>query len=350
MTDRPHGAPGAPTAAGAGFIDVHAHCLPEAYLAAAQRSGMAVFDGGYPIPSWSVDDALAFMDRQGIAAQVLSLASPPVHVVAGPERAVDLARAANEEIARIVDKRPDRFAATAVLPLPDVDAALAAIDHCYDELGVVGVTLFTHYGGRYLGDPVFEPVFAALNARRAVVLLHPTSPVCADETRLGRPAPVIEFPVDTTRAVADLLYAGTLLRHPDVRIVVPHAGAAVPALAWRIARFAGDMPMPGRAAGLTPATVMEHIRGLYYDIALSANQHALAALLTVTDPSHLLFGSDYPFAPEPVVRDNTAQFRVLPGLDDGSRDGIAGPNAARLFPALPGHREAFRPHHAGDDS
>src|SRR5262245_57296817 len=100
------------------LVDVHAHCLPPAYRAAAARLGLTSFDGGMPIPAWSPAVALDFMDRNQIGLQVLSLASPPVHTLDRPHL-VSLTRRANEEIAELTARHPDRFTATAVLPLPD---------------------------------------------------------------------------------------------------------------------------------------------------------------------------------------------------------------------------------------
>ncbi|MFG2881451.1 amidohydrolase family protein [Streptomyces sp. NPDC048297] len=314
-----------------GLIDVHAHCLPKSYLDAARATGLSVFDGGFPIPRWDADEAVAFMDRAGIDFQLLSLASPPVHTLADGAQADALAACANEEIAAIVAERPERFGSTAVLPLPNVEGALKAIEYCFGELGVSAVTLFTHYAGVYLGDPMFEPVFAALADWEAVVLLHPTSPVCWEATTLGRPSPVLEFPLDTTRAVTNLLYSGTLQRYPGLRVVVPHAGAAIPALAWRLASFAGDMPMPGRAPGLSPQGILDQIGSLYYDVALSGNEPALAALLSVTDPGHLLYGSDYPFAPEPAVAANTDGLFASEHLDVAALEGVMRTNAVTLL-------------------
>lgn len=313
-----------------GLIDVHAHCLPPAYREAAQRLGLTSFDGGMPIPGWNPATALDFMDRNQIAVQVLSLASPPVYTLDRHQTAM-LARRANDQIADVTARHPDRFTATAVLPLPDVEATLEAIDYSFDVLGVCGVTLFTQYDGSYLGNNLFEPVFAALNKRRALVLLHPTSPAGVERTALGRPAPLIEFPIDTTRTIVDLLFAQTLSRYPDLRLVVPHAGAAVPALAWRIARFADDLPVPGRPEGLTATTIMEQIQRLYFDIALSTNTHALAALLTVANPSRILFGSDFPFAPESAARATISELRASPHLDTGMRASIGYRNARQLL-------------------
>ncbi|MFD9061165.1 amidohydrolase family protein [Kitasatospora purpeofusca] len=316
-----------------GLIDVHAHCLPPVYREAAAATGLSVFDGGYPIPAWSTKTALEFMDRHAIAGQILSLASPPVHTVAGPAGAAGLALRANDEIASITAAHPGRFTATAVLPLPDIDATLKTIAYCFDDLGVCGVTLFTHYDGHYLGDRLYDPVFAELDARHALVLLHPTSPAAADRTRLGRPSPVVEFPLDTTRAVTHLLYSGTLRRHPNLCIVVPHAGAAIPALSWRLARFASSPFLPAGDEPLTADEAVKQLRALYFDVALSANDPALAALTALADPARILFGTDHPFAPEEAVRENSAGLRSSRHLTGAQRRAIGRRNALALLPA-----------------
>lgn len=140
---------------------------------------------------------------------------------------------------------PDRFSFTA-LPLPDVDGALAQVRRGIDDLGAVGVAVESTAGGSYLGDPSFEPLWAELDARGAVVLIHPTSPPGWEATALGNPRPMVEFLFDTTRTVPGLLQAGTFERYRRVQVVVPHCGAALPVLADRIALFL-DTVLPGLA-------------------------------------------------------------------------------------------------------
>jgi 6-methylsalicylate decarboxylase len=305
------------------LVDVHAHCLPPSYLDAVRRAGVTSFDGGYRIPQWTAEDAVAFMDRYGIAVQLLSVSSPPVALLAGTDGAARLARHVNDDIAEAVARHPRRFRGIAVLPLPDVPATLAAIDDTMRDPHFVGVMVFTNYAGTYLGDPAFDPVFAALNRHGAVVLLHPTSPVCAERTSLSRPAPIIEFPFDTTRAVTNLVYTGTLRRFPDVRVVVPHAGAAIPALAARIGRFAD---------GSRPDDVLAQLRRLYFDVAMSVNQHALATLLTLANRDRILFGTDFPFSPD--AGENVHALTTCGALTDDERSGTGHRNALLLFPEL----------------
>jgi predicted TIM-barrel fold metal-dependent hydrolase len=118
------------------------------------------------------------------------------------------------------DAYPDRFGVFASLPLPDVDASLAEIEYAFDALRVDGVVLLTNIAGTYLGDPSFDPVFAELNRRQAIVFLHPTSPPCWEAFSLGLSRPLMEFPFDTTRAVTNLFRSGTFDRCPDLRVIV----------------------------------------------------------------------------------------------------------------------------------
>ena len=313
-----------------GRIDVHAHFLPGFYAEALAKAGLRTLDGGMPVPAWSADAHLEMMDRLEIATAMLSVSSPSTHFLPEPERPA-MCRAINDEGARLVRAHPGRFGLFASLPLPDVDAALAEIDRAFDELGADGVILESNIGGAYLGDARFQPVFAALNARKAVVFLHPTSPACFDAVHLGRPAPLLEFPLDTTRTIVDLLYARTLQANPAIRLIVPHGGAALPALIARIALFANVPFIEPRPA--SEIEVFETLARLYYDVALSGHPVPFAALRAIAPASQIVFGSDWPFTPDFGVARNIALLESL-GLSREDMAALARDNAARLFPRL----------------
>ena len=165
------------------------------------------------VSAWSEAAALEMMDRQGIETAMVSLSSPSAHFLPLAERP-GLVREINEAGAALMRAHPTRFGFFATLPLPDVAAALTEIAYVFDTLGVDGVILETNVDGHYLGTDLFAPVFAELNRRGATVFLHPTSPACFAAVALGRPAPLLEFPLDTTRAVTDLIYIRTLQTCP----------------------------------------------------------------------------------------------------------------------------------------
>jgi predicted TIM-barrel fold metal-dependent hydrolase len=274
---------------GPGRIDVHAHYLPDFYREALRAAGHDQPDGFPSIPDWSADEHVQAMDRLGIAQSFLSVSSP------GVLGETELARAVNEAGRRAVVDHPGRFGLLASLPLPDVDAAIGEIGFCCEHLDVDGFVLITNVDGTYLGDPSFEPVFRELDRRRARVLVHPTSPACWEQTSFGRPRPMLEFLLDTTRTVVDLVLNGTIARNPGLELVIPHAGATLPLVADRVSAFS-------RVLDVDPAVdVLRDLGRLHFDLAGHAVPHQLDALLTMTTIDHLHYGSDFPFTPEPVV-------------------------------------------------
>ena len=306
-------------------LDVHAHFVPDRYRAALEAAGHHQPDGFPNIPAWDPASHMEVLDRLDIRTAFLSISSPGVHF--GDDGAARvLARTVNEAGRGAVEAHPGRFGLLASLPLPDIDGALVEVDYAFDTLFADGVVLLTNAGGTYLGDPALEPIFDELDRRHARVLLHPTSPPCWEHTSLGRPRPMLEFLLDTTRAVTNLVLNGTVARHPSIAFIVPHAGAALPVIVDRLVAF-------GRILGdVDPATVVERdLAGLNYDLAGFPLPRQLDALLALTTVEHLHYGSDYPFTPEPVVTHLAAQL-------DGHGDlaGRLAENTRRLFPGADG--------------
>ena len=309
------------------LIDVHAHFLPPQYRDALASAGIDEPDGFPRIPTWSAQDHVGVMDRLGIGAAVLSVSSPGVQFGEGVSAsdAVSLARHVNDVAATTIAEHPGRFGAFASLPMGDVDDALAEIERALDGLGLDGVNVLTHVGGVYLGDASLDPIMAELHRRHAVVFIHPTSPACWECTSLGFPRPMIEFPFDTTRAVANMLLSGTLSRYHDIRWIVPHAGGTLPFLAPRIA---GISTMLGAD---DPAAVVTQLRRLHYDLAGSANASVVAALLALVDPGQVMYGSDWPFTPEPIVAGGLGW---ITGDGNPISPAELSSSALRLFPRL----------------
>jgi len=318
-------------ACGARRVDVHAHFLPACYTDALAQRGISRLDGGMPIPAWSAEAALATMDKNEIETAMISLSSPSTHFLPVSEKPA-LCRLVNQAGHGLVSAHPDRFGFFASLPLPDIEAALREIEHACDQLNVDGFVLETNINGDYLGSARFAPIFAELNRRAAIVFLHPTSPACFDALALGRPAPLLEFPLDTTRTIVDLLYQRTIQSHPDIKFIVPHGGAALPSLAARIAAFANVAFIEPRPA--SEREVFDALARLYYDVALAAHPTILAALRAIAPMDHILYGSDWPFTPEPAVARGIQQLLTENGLSDDDLRALARGNAERLFPRL----------------
>jgi predicted TIM-barrel fold metal-dependent hydrolase len=303
-------------------IDVHAHYLPDGYRAALLSTGYGEPDGMPQVPEWSATEHLAMMGRLGIDTALLSISSPGVQL-GESVNATDLAREVNEEGHRLTVDHPDRFGLLASLPLPDVDAAMAEIAYCCDRLSVAGFTSLTNVDGRYLGDPDFTGVLDELDRRNARLFVHPTSPPCWQQTSFARPRPMLEFLFDTTRAIVDLVLTGAIAKHPNLEVIVPHAGAVLPLVADRVAAFSLVLQVD------PVVDVQRDLGRLHYDLAGFPVPRQLEALLTVTERDHLHYGSDYPFTPEFVVSIARDRLAEPEGLLADLRA-----NTERLFPAF----------------
>jgi predicted TIM-barrel fold metal-dependent hydrolase len=215
-----------------------------------------------------------------------------------------------------------------------VDGSLREIEHALDDLALDGVVLLaSQRDGRYLGDPDFEEVMAELDRRESVVFVHPSIPLSMASIPVEIPAFAMEFTFDTTRAVFNLAYTGALERHSRIRFVLSHAGGTVPYLAWRFSLlWLVDAELAERA----PQGGIAYLARLHYDTALSANPHAFRSLRELVGVDRILFGSDFPFAPEPLTAATVQGVGGYPGLDAAGRRAVERENALRLFPRLAG--------------
>jgi len=275
-------------------IDVHHHLIPPIYSSALRQLGMSEV-GGRELPEWSPELSLGVMDRHGIAMAVLSVSAPGVHF--GDDAAARvLARRCNEYSAELVRTHPTRFGFFASVPLPDTDGALEEATYALETLEADGIVLLSSQSdGSYLGDPRFDDLLAELDSRDAVVFVHPAIPTVADHIAVDIPVFAMEFTFDTTRAAFNLAYTGALERYPNIRFILAHAGGTVPYL---VARFDLIWFQDPELAERAPKGGLAYMRALFYDTALSANPHALRSLTELVGADHVLFGSDYPFAPE----------------------------------------------------
>ena len=309
-------------------IDVHHHILPPNFVSALNSLNIP-WTGGPEVPSWSLQQAHDMMGAMGIDAAVAS-PSPGVYWGGDTAFAVKLARETNEFVADVVRDDPEHFGGFATVPLPDVDASLEELEYAYDTLGLDGVVLYTSQGDRYLGDRSYDPFFEELDRRKAIVFIHPTTiPPGADATGLTIPFGVAEFTFDTTRAVMNMLYSGTLERYPSIRYIVSHAGGTIPYLAWRIAGASYLPELRDRAPKNDGLALLQE---LYYDTALSTSEFVFGALKEFVPMSQVLFGSDFPYIGPAVLQAERYGLENSKVLDDAARAAIDRGNALTLFP------------------
>jgi predicted TIM-barrel fold metal-dependent hydrolase len=282
-------------------------------------------------PQWNLDSDDAFCRDLGIGTTIFSLTSPGAPI-AGLEGSVKLARGLNDHLASIRDKNPLRYGFFATMPdIRNVNAALAEIAYAFDTLKADGVILLTRYGptNMYLGNEAFTTIWAALNARKAVVLVHPTHSVDTNLIAKNLPQPIVDYPHETTRTAADIIMANVQRNNPEVKIILAHGGGGLPYIAKRLAVL-GEVGLSTK----TVDEVLEDVGNFYYDVALSSTKENIELLLSYTKPDHLLYGSDYPYAPRKTIE------RFAKELDEAGADDAAFAqaldrgNALKLFPRL----------------
>lgn len=308
-------------------IDVHSHAITESYMDFIRTHG-AEMDEGFPIPSWKVEEHLAFMDKAGIKTSVLTMPAPQPWFGNGAESAA-LCRRFNEECATLKALYPGRFLFCAALPLPDVDRAIEEAVYTLDVLKADGVKLATNCYGQYLGDPELEPLMQVLNDRKAVIITHPHKPSAVNDKLIADvPLASYEYLAETTRAILNMVAHDVLVRYPDLKVVVPHCGSFLPNA---LPRFKGLLPVMMKQGYMQPVDVDVNLSRLYFDLAGAATDDAIRSLLTITSADHILYGSDYPYvaAPALVSAKESLQQR-LPALGL-TPQAILSDNARRLF-------------------
>jgi 6-methylsalicylate decarboxylase len=313
-------------------VDVHQHVVPPFWAKAipdhgGDPSGPRSGDPSSTVlPQWSPETAIDLMDSQEIATGILSLTAPGIVGWKKDERR-EMARRVNEYTADLVAKRPDRFGSFATLPLPDVDGCLSELGYALDALQADGVILLGNYAGKYLGDAAFEPLWAELHRRQAVVFVHPTLPL---PPAAGVAGPLVDYPFDTTRTAVQLVLSGMVDRYAGVRIILAHAGGFVPYASHRFAELARVF----RPDAAKPADILASFRLFYFDTALSSSPAALPTLKVFADHGRIVFGTDFPFAPADIVASFTTQLDAYDGLTNAEHRAINQGNAFTLFPRL----------------
>ena len=269
-------------------IDTHQHLIPPDYRKALHKAGIDEA-GGRSLPDWSPDAALQTMAELDVATGIVSVSTPGTAFLPDAADAAGLARDLNDYRAALVGNNPDRFGFFATIPTPHIQESVAEVVRALDELSADGVVLLANSAGTYLGQEGQDDLFAALDARSAVVFIHPAD--LPGPTVPGVLPFAADFLLDTTRAAYLLVRNGTRRRYPNIKFILSHAGGFVPYASHRMAvSIMGD-------TGRSPADSLDNFSSFYFDTALSSSAAALPTLLAFAKPGHVTFGSDWPFAP-----------------------------------------------------
>ncbi|WP_245339069.1 amidohydrolase family protein [Paenibacillus shirakamiensis] len=307
-------------------MDLHAHYLSPGYKKFLKEKFNDMGDG-VKTPAYSIETTLEIMNKTKIDYTGLSISSP--HINTGEQiSTIELAAEVNDYAAEQQQKYPNQIGFFASLPLPYIDASLRTIKHALNVQKAAGFTMPTNSRGIYLGDSRLDPIMALLNEHQAIVALHPNEPGTYDTHVAGQiPVPIIEFFFDTTRTVLNMLQNKVFLRYPNIRFIIPHAGAVLPIVASRVQL----------AQALNPKLTDEQVdilsvmRSQYFDVAGLVFPQQLPALLDLIDPKKLLYASDTPYTPTPHVIHLAEQLEQTGVLSDAEKHNMFTANAQKLL-------------------
>lgn len=288
------------------IMNVHCHNILPSYIEVLDRHDAAL-EETFPLPTWNVESHLAFMDDAGIECSVLTMPAPQPWF-GNVYESRHIIREYNEYCAALKKAYPGKFKFCASLPLPDVKAAVSEAIYALDTLGADGIKLATNSRRQYVGDAELDTLMQILNERKAVVILHPHKPSPVHEDIIATtPLAVYEYPAETTRAVINMISRNVPARYPDVKFVVPHCGSFLP---LAIPRMKAVHPAMVSKGYMQEIDWEANHRNLYYDLAGAATPEVVHTLLTITTPDHLLYGSDYPYQPDRVLKAGLERMRA----------------------------------------
>jgi predicted TIM-barrel fold metal-dependent hydrolase len=330
-------------------IDIFTHIFPPAYVEKMSQVAPDCKDAGKRVRGVpmlvDLDERFRVMDRFDAYQQVLSIATPPIEVFARPADAVDLARRANDGMAELVQKYPERFPGfIASLPLNDPEQALRETRRSIDELGARGIQLFTNICGRPLVAPEFLPLFDAMAAFDLPVWLHPyrgsdIADYATEERSHYEIWWTFGWPYETSVAMARIVFAGLFDRYPNLKVITHHMGAMAPYFEGRVGP--GWDQLGARTSDEDYTVVLtrlkkrplDYFRMFYADTALFGAYEATVCGLRFFQPHHVLFASDSPFDPEKgpmYIRETIRVIDRLP-ISEEERAAIYYGNAIRLL-------------------
>jgi len=320
-------------------IDIFAHLMPKKYKEAIYKQTGRKFLM-LEVPTLTdLDHRFRLMDDYPEMLQVITTVGPVPEAIAEPERAAELAKLVNDEMAEVVTKHPGRFlAAVATLPMNNIDAALKEMHRAIEELGMKGIILHTPVNGKPLDLPEFIPIYERMSLFDLPIWLHPRREQTPDYASESESKYWIwclwGWPYETTIAMTRLVYSGIFDKYPNLKFITHHCGAMVPYFEGRIHCIDGLARFCGKSFGKgLKRPLLDYYRMFYADTALQGTTPALMTAYRFFGPDHILFGADFPFEIEygaGTLKDTIKSIEAM-DIPESDRKKIYEDNAKRLL-------------------
>ena len=324
-------------------IDIFNHIVPQKFF---DRLVSLVPQRVRAIPSMvDLGERFRLMDHFEGYRQVIGLSNPPLEALGPPAVSRELAKLANDSMAELVLKYPDRFPGfIASLPMNDPEGLLAESERAIQDLGAVGVLVYSNVLGRPLDKPETMPLFDLMARLDRPIWIHPIRGADFPDYRTEPKSHyeiwfVFGWPYETSVAMAHLVFSGLFDRHPNIKIITHHMGGMIPYFEGRVGpgwdqlgdRTADvDYTLLLKKLGKRP---LDYFRMFYADTALFGAREATLCGLKFFGPERILFGTDSPFGPEKGLAHIRSTIEVIDSLDitSGQRQAIYEGNARRLL-------------------
>ena len=273
----------------------------------------------------TIDRRLRDLDRMGIDIQVVAPAPNQCYYSIDPKIAEAAHRLANDGVAEYCARKPDRFVGLGVVTLQEPELAVRELNYIMDTLKLKGVEILTNVDGQELSDPKFRSFFATAEELGAFIMMHPNGFTHGQRLTHYYFNNVLGNPLDTTLALHNLIFSGTLARFPELKLMAVHGGGYLPSYSGRIDHAWGarrdshaDLPLP-------PTT---YLRQVYFDTVVFT-YHQLAYLIDLFGTDRIVMGTDYPF--DMAEYNPIGHVAGVDGMDEVTLAQIAGGNAARVL-------------------
>ena len=327
-------------------IDSAAHIMPIGYRDGLYKFKSTKFNLKNVIDTlptmYDLDHRFRLMDKFEGMMQVLTLTSPAVEEFADPKKSPDFAKLANDGMAELVLKHPDRFAAAvACLPMNNIDAALEEIDRAVNDLKFRGAQINSPINDKPLDSPEFMPVYEKMAQYNLPIWIHPMRTPDFTDYRTEKRSKYMIFhifgwPYETAAAMTRLVFGGVFEKFPNLKFIVHHAGGMVPFLEERIIGAYDHAEMMRKAKyknGLTRSPIDYFKKSFYYDTAIYGNTGALMCTRSFCGANQMLFGTDFPYDSqhgERYMRQTIDAVNQM-DIDDGEKRQIFEDNARKLM-------------------
>jgi aminocarboxymuconate-semialdehyde decarboxylase len=300
------------------IVDIFTHVLPAQFTGTLERMGsrFGLIKRLMEVRELhDLDLRFRTMDGIGEYRQIVALPNPPIEAFADPRQGAELARIANDGMAELVRRYPDRFPGfIAALSMNDMDGSMKELERAITGLGACGVQVFTNVNGKPLDAPEFQPLFAAMAANDLPIWLHParsaeTTDYAAEKFSRFEMWWCFGWPYDTSVAMARLVFSGLFDRHPGLNIITHHLGGMIPYFDKRIESglaVLGSRTREEDYSGVLPSLKRPHLdyfKMFYADTALFGASRGLPCGLDFFGPRHVVFATDAPFGPIADTRD-----------------------------------------------